>query len=83
MNESNEQKICAMGVHNSDLVTCHGLALNCDIDLSWFHHIVPCGIEGKGVTSLSQELQRPVSVEEVQPLLVEQFETLFNCNVCH
>ena len=36
-----------MGVHNSDLVTSHGLALNCDIDLTWFDHIIPCGIEGR------------------------------------
>merc|ERR1719357_1142366 len=56
--ENEEKKICAMGVHNSDLVTSHGLALNCNIDLAWFDHIVPCGIEGKGVTSLTQELGR-------------------------
>merc|ERR1712018_342355 len=47
--EEEEVKICAMGVHNSDLVTSHGLALNCNVDLSWFDHIVPCGIEDKGV----------------------------------
>ena len=35
-------------------VAYHGLALNCTTDLSWFDHIVPCGIEGKGVTSLTQ-----------------------------
>ena len=36
-----------MGVHSSDLVTCHGLALNCNIDLKWFDHIIPCGIKGQ------------------------------------
>ena len=70
-----------MGVHNSDLVTCHGLALNCDIDLKWFDHIVPCGIEGKGVTSITNELQKSVTVQETETLLVESFENLFNCEV--
>ena len=77
----NEKKICAMGVHNSDLVTCHGLALNRNTDMSWFNHIVPCGIVGKGVTSLSKELDRDVIVDEVDPLLVEQFEENLNCDI--
>ena len=47
MDKQNERKICAMGVHSSDLVTCHGLALNCNIDLKWFDHIIPCGIKGQ------------------------------------
>ena len=81
VNKLNEKKICAMGVHNSDLVTCHGLALNCDIDLKWFDHIVPCGIEGKGVTSITNELQKSVTVQETETLLVESFENLFNCEV--
>ena len=76
-----EKKICAMGVHNSDLVTCHGLALNCDIDLSWFDHIVPCGIEGKGVTSLTNQLQKTITVQETQSKLVKEFENYFSCIV--
>ena len=76
-----EKKICAMGIHSKDLVTCHGLALNYDIDLSWYHHIVPCGIEDKGVTSLSQHLQRPVSVQDVEPHLLKQFEECFGCQI--
>lgn len=79
--EPQEMKICAMGVHNNDLVTCHGLALNCNTDLSWFNHIVPCGIEGKGVTSLSQELKRQVPIAEAESVLIEQFSHLFNCQV--
>jgi lipoate-protein ligase B len=70
-----------MGVHNSDFVTCHGLALNCDIDLNWFNHIVPCGIVGKGVTSLSQELDKPVQVKETIEHLVEQFRHGFQCDI--
>ena len=79
VDRQNEKKICAMGVHNSDLVTCHGLALNCDIDLSWFDHIVPCGIEGKGVTSLTKELEKTITVQDVESKLVEEFENCFNC----
>jgi lipoyl(octanoyl) transferase len=47
----------------------HGFAINCDADLSWFSRIVPCGITDASVTSLSQELRRPVSVAEVTPLV--------------
>merc|ERR1719470_128545 len=74
-------KICAMGVHNSDMVTSHGLALNCDTDLQRFKHIVPCGIEGAGVTSLTEQVgeDRVVKVGEVRELLVKQFAETFRC----
>ena len=44
--------LCA-GIQVSHGVTWHGLGLNCNVDLSWFQHILPCGLEEKGVTSLS------------------------------
>ena len=47
----------------------HGLALNCDNDLSWFDMIIPCGISDAGVTSLTKELGRDVTVAEVRPIL--------------
>jgi lipoyl(octanoyl) transferase len=47
----------------------HGFAINCDCDLSWTNTIVPCGIDDAGVTSLSAELDRHVSVREVLPLV--------------
>ena len=72
-----ECKICAMGVHNSDLVTSHGLALNCNVNLDWFGHIVPCGIPDKGVTSLSSELNKNITVQDVEPILIENFEKNF------
>ena len=70
-----------MGVHNSDLVTSHGLALNCNIDLTWFDHIIPCGIEGKGVTSISKEMNVPIQIQDAQSYLFEQFEKLYSCQI--
>jgi len=76
-----DNKVCAMGVHSSQLVTSHGLALNCNVDLSWFKNIVPCGIVGKGVTSLSTELQRPVTVQDAEPVLVQHFAAQFSTEI--
>jgi lipoyl(octanoyl) transferase len=60
-----ERKVAAIGVRVARGVTMHGFALNCDPDMSAFGAIVPCGIPDAGVTSLSAELGRDVSVEEV------------------
>lgn len=78
-----DKKLCAIGIHGSRFVTTHGLALNCNTDLDWFSHIVPCGIEGKGVTSLSQELGRIVTVEETIPLLLKSFSERFQCELTY
>lgn len=70
------RKLCAMGIKVRRWVTMHGLALNCDVDLAPYSTIVPCGVRGDyGVTSLSQELGRRVTVEEVKPLLVARLQT--------
>lgn len=63
------RKVCAIGVRVARGVTMHGLALNCDADLAHYAPIVPCGITDAGVTTLSLELGRPVTVTEVAPLL--------------
>ena len=75
-----DRKICAIGIHASRYVTTHGLALNCDTDLKWFDHIVPCGIEGKSVTSLTKELSRPVTIKEVIPQYLESFSNTLECD---
>jgi lipoyl(octanoyl) transferase len=64
-----ERKIAAIGIRVASGVTLHGFALNCDPDLSWFDRIVPCGISDAGVTSLSAELGRDVTVAEVLPVV--------------
>lgn len=74
-------KICAIGIHCGRYITSHGLGLNCNTDMSWFDHIVPCGIVGKGVTSLSQELDRDVTIEEAAPVLLQAFSEQFNCSL--
>uniref|UniRef100_A0A4W5LHQ9 Octanoyl-[acyl-carrier-protein]:protein N-octanoyltransferase LIPT2, mitochondrial n=1 Tax=Hucho hucho TaxID=62062 RepID=A0A4W5LHQ9_9TELE len=76
-----DNKICAIGIHCGRYITSHGLALNCNTDMGWFENIVPCGIVGKGVTSLSQELGRDVSIEESIPRLLETFSDQFDCTL--
>ncbi|XP_037072163.1 putative lipoyltransferase 2, mitochondrial [Pollicipes pollicipes] len=77
-----DNKICAMGVHfTRRVLTSHGLALNCCVDLDWFRHIVPCGIEDKFVTSLTAELGRRVSVNEATSHVVDVLAELLNCEI--
>jgi lipoyl(octanoyl) transferase len=64
-----ERKVGAIGIRVSRGVTMHGFALNCDVDLSWYDRFVPCGIADAGVTSLSAELGRDVTVAEVLPIV--------------
>lgn len=63
------RKIAAIGVRVAKGVTMHGFALNCNCDLSAYSRIIPCGISDAGVTSLSAELGRDVTIEEVAPLI--------------
>ncbi len=72
-----ELKLAAIGIKMRRWVSMHGIALNCDSNLSAFDLIVPCGIQGYGVTSLSQELGQRVSIEESKPVVVEAFERVF------
>ncbi|KAK1336113.1 hypothetical protein QTO34_003913 [Cnephaeus nilssonii] len=69
------------GVRCGRHITSHGLALNCCTDLTWFEHIVPCGLVGTGVTSLSKELQRHLTVDEVIPLFLEAFKETYKCTL--
>ncbi|MBC2873835.1 MULTISPECIES: lipoyl(octanoyl) transferase LipB [Streptomyces] len=64
-----DRKLAAIGIRIAKGVTMHGFALNCDPDNTWFDRIVPCGIRDAGVTSLSNELGRRVTVGEVLPVV--------------
>ncbi|NCG31023.1 MAG: lipoyl(octanoyl) transferase, partial [Bacteroidetes bacterium] len=55
----------------------HGLAFNVNTDLSYFEHIIPCGIDDKDVTSMAKELGKEVDFDIVKTLLVEEFEAVF------
>lgn len=72
------RKICAMGVRASRWVTMHGFALNVNADLGYFDNIIPCGIKGKAVTSLNNELGvEIVDMEEVKEKILKHFKILF------
>ena len=75
-----DQKICAMGIRCSRWVTMHGFALNVNTDLSYFNHIIPCGIENKAVTSLAALLGETVDESEVKKQLTIHFAEQFGVN---
>ena len=74
------RKICAMGVRASRWVTMHGFALNVNVNLGYFDHIIPCGIKGKAVTSLHVELGvNQVDEAELKQKIAKHFKSLFDC----
>ncbi len=78
---SKVRKICAMGVRASRWVTMHGWALNVNTDLSFFSHIIPCGISDKAVTSLNQELGEELNMQEIKQIVKEKFQEVFSCQL--
>jgi len=72
-----ERKICAIGLHCSQWVTSHGFALNVCNNLDEFNYIVPCGIQNKGVTSISKELGTEIDFTIVKQKCIEVFEKRF------
>jgi lipoyl(octanoyl) transferase len=73
-----EEKLGAIGVHISRWVTSHGFAYNVSTDLRYFDLIVPCGIVGRGTTSLEKLLGRPVAREEPRARVIEGFGAAFD-----
>lgn len=73
-----ERKICAIGIRCSRWITMHGFAFNVNTDLSYFNHIIPCGIVNKQVTSLEKELSYKVDMIEVKERLKKNFAKVFN-----
>ena len=79
--KQNARKICALGVKASRWVSMHGFAFNINTDLSYFENIIPCGIVGKNVTSLEQEIGRKVDIEKVKLQLKKHLEITFEINL--
>ena len=67
-----DKKICAVGVRIKDRVTMHGLAFNITNNLDLFSEIIPCGLSGKGVTSLTAELGELINLPLVVPLFLKE-----------
>lgn len=72
-----ERKICAIGVKASRQITMHGIAVNISTDLSYFDKIVPCGLKGKGVTSLQKETCLSISIQEYEDTFLKAFKEVF------
>lgn len=75
------RKICALGVKMSRWVSLHGLAFNVNVNLDYFKHIVPCGIDDKEVTSLEKELGNKQDMQAVKSFLKGNIVSLFGMNI--
>lgn len=71
------EKVAAIGVRVSRSVTTHGFALNVNPDLSYFQHIVPCGLADAAVTSIERLLGQPAALPEVEDLLIDSLGRVF------
>lgn len=76
-----ERKLAAIGVRVKRGVTTHGLALNVNTDLRWFDEMIPCGIPGKGVTSLTREIGTAIPMDAVEDELARQLAAHFGLRV--
>ncbi len=75
------RKIAAIGVRTSHWVSMHGFAFNINTDLNYFDYIVPCGIQGKAVSSLERELGKKIDILEVKAIVMQQFKSVFDMEI--
>ena len=78
-----DRKVAAIGIRVARGVTMHGFALNCDCDLGWFDRIVPCGIRDAGVTSLSAETGRTVTVADMLGVVERHLADVLGATAWH
>jgi lipoyl(octanoyl) transferase len=76
-------KVAALGMHLSHWISTHGFALNVDPDLAAFSWIVPCGLRGRGVTSMRRLTGGPVSRADVEAAITEEMARRFGREPCH
>jgi lipoate-protein ligase B len=76
-----DDKVAAIGVKVAHWVSSHGFALNVDPDLSYFGHIVPCGLHERGVTSIARLLGRPVDLAQAAARVEARFAEVFGCKL--
>jgi len=74
-------KIAAIGVRVSRGITSHGFALNVNPDLSYFRHIIPCGLPDATITSMAQELERAPDMGSVMKAVIDAFGRVFSVEV--
>ncbi|MGB4846892.1 MAG: lipoyl(octanoyl) transferase LipB [Saprospiraceae bacterium] len=81
--DTEARKICAIGVHLSRWVTMHGFAFNINTDLSYFDHIIPCGISDpdKSVCSLSSLLGKNVDLHQIKQEVTREFGLVFHLDI--
>ena len=70
-----------MGVKTSRWVTMHGLALNVNTNLKYFENIIPCGIEGKDVTSIERETNKKVDIADIEKKLINNLSEVFEFKI--
>ncbi len=71
-------QICAIGLAVQKMVSLHGIALNVSTELDYDRLINPCGLTDRGITSISKEIERTVSIAEVKPMLESAFASAFD-----
>ena len=76
--DKSDRKIAAIGLRVAKGVTMHGFALNVNPDLSAFEKIIPCGISGAKVTSLTAELGREITINEVLPVIKKHVQPMLD-----
>lgn len=75
-----DKKVAAIGIKVKRWVSLHGIALNCDNDLTVFETFVPCGIADYGVTSLTEATGKSVTIDDAMPVVTQAFRELFSRN---